>query len=132
MVVAVVVVDAEVREQLREKIDLDEEKKRFDEYAKATRGKFAKEKNLQMCQINEIRAKHEEERKVFEFVLAFSKGKKLTLDVGGIKYQTMLSTVTSTTGTLATFFTEREEGIYSLEAASDGSYFIDRDGELFR
>ena len=53
----------------------------------------------------------------------------ITLNVGGIKHQTTITTLsTSSDSVLFKMF----EGNFSMKPSKDGSYFIDRDGTHFR
>ena len=52
----------------------------------------------------------------------------IMLNVGGVKYQTSLSTLTCHSGS---FFAKMFGGKFSVQPCSDGSYFIDRDGKNF-
>lgn len=52
----------------------------------------------------------------------------MRLSVGGTKYQTALSTLTSETSSmLAAMFSGR----HTIEQDEEGRYFLDRDGKLF-
>eukprot|EP01027_Heterolobosea_sp_BB2_P009921 GEZU01014604.1.p1 GENE.GEZU01014604.1~~GEZU01014604.1.p1 ORF type:complete len:207 (-),score=47.40 GEZU01014604.1:104-724(-) len=54
--------------------------------------------------------------------------KKLKLNVGGTRFETTLTTLTSDTESmLAAMFSGR----YNMEPDEDGEYFIDRDGSVF-
>ena len=52
----------------------------------------------------------------------------ITLNVGGVKYQTSLSTLTSHSDC---YFAKMFGGRFSVQPNKDGSYFIDRDGKCF-
>ena len=56
-------------------------------------------------------------------------GEPITLNVGGIKYFTSLSTLTSNTESI---LHKMFEGSFSMKPGKDGSYFIDRSGEYFK
>eukprot|EP01084_Bolivina_argentea_P136064 239669_1 len=51
----------------------------------------------------------------------------VVLNVGGIKYQTTLQTLTGYQSMLKARFSSK----YSIKPSSDGSFFIDGDGQLF-
>ena len=76
--------------------------------------------------LQEERASFEENTKKVKRV-HFEKAVKL--NVGGVLYKTSLTTlVKDTNSMLAAMFSGR----FELKLDEDGSYFIDRDGELFR
>eukprot|EP00484_Ammonia_sp_Unknown_P022920 CAMPEP_0197035656 /NCGR_PEP_ID=MMETSP1384-20130603/13390_1 /TAXON_ID=29189 /ORGANISM="Ammonia sp." /LENGTH=340 /DNA_ID=CAMNT_0042465743 /DNA_START=43 /DNA_END=1062 /DNA_ORIENTATION=+ len=52
----------------------------------------------------------------------------VTLNVGGIKYTTTIQTLTGFDGYLGARFSSK----YAIMPSQDGTYFIDRDGELFK
>lgn len=54
---------------------------------------------------------------------------QITLNVGGLQFNTSLSTVTSVDGSL---FVDLFCGTHVMSASQDGSYFFDRDGTNFR
>eukprot|EP01083_Nonionella_stella_P152509 488982_1 len=56
-------------------------------------------------------------------------GEPITLNVGGIKYQTALSTLLRFEDSI---LCKMFEGKFSLKPSKDGTYFIDRDGETFK
>eukprot|EP01083_Nonionella_stella_P308846 1091469_1 len=55
-------------------------------------------------------------------------GEPVTLNVGGVKYQTSLRTLTRYRDTV---LSKMFEGKFSLKPSNDGSYFMDRDGTYF-
>ncbi|CAG8484708.1 6134_t:CDS:2 [Cetraspora pellucida] len=58
-------------------------------------------------------------------------GERIILNVGGIKYETYISTLTAyPTTLLGTMFQERNKAL--LKPTNENEYFIDRDGYLFR
>eukprot|EP01083_Nonionella_stella_P091589 256136_1 len=52
----------------------------------------------------------------------------IVLNVGGVKYQTTIQTLTGYSSMLKARFSSK----YAMKPSDDGSYFIDRDGHLFR
>ena len=60
--------------------------------------------------------------------LAYSSNQEIILNVGGIKYFTTIQPLTGFESMLKARFSSR----YAMKASVDGSYFIDRDGELFK
>ena len=58
-----------------------------------------------------------------------SMNEPLTLDVGGIKYKTMKSTLSTTPDTV---LFKMFDGNFCIQPSRDGSYFIDRDDKHFR
>eukprot|EP01083_Nonionella_stella_P305893 1068881_1 len=59
---------------------------------------------------------------------AIPNGGVIMLNVGGIKYQTTIQTLTGYTSMLKARFSSK----YAMKQSDDGSYFIDGDGALFR
>eukprot|EP01083_Nonionella_stella_P059307 155141_1 len=55
-------------------------------------------------------------------------GEPITLNVGGLKYETSLHTLTKYRDSV---LSKMFEGKFSLKPTKDGSYFIDRDGTFF-
>eukprot|EP01084_Bolivina_argentea_P176007 304655_1 len=53
----------------------------------------------------------------------------ITLNIGGTKYQTTITTLCSNSNCI---FAAMFSGKYLLKASEDGSYFVDRNGEHFR
>merc|ERR1712130_651304 len=53
----------------------------------------------------------------------------ILLNVGGIKYSTLLGTLT---GHSDCMLNKMFNGSFSMDPSKDGSYFIDRDGEYFK
>ena len=84
--------------------------------------------------LEEEREKLEAEKREWEEEKERVKGTKVleqvvTLDVGGTKYRTTLSTLTKYPDSiLEDIFSERQ----AIPQQEDGSYFIDRDGEAFK
>eukprot|EP01084_Bolivina_argentea_P127911 226168_1 len=68
-------------------------------------------------------AKKESEFKAIQFADI------ITLDIGGTKYRTSWDTLTKDKGSL---FTKIFNGEAAITKNDDGSYFIDRDGEIFK
>eukprot|EP01084_Bolivina_argentea_P106245 190180_1 len=52
----------------------------------------------------------------------------IILNVGGVKYHTTIQTLTGYKSMLQARFSSK----YAMKPSSDGSFFIDGDGELFR
>eukprot|EP00238_Polyblepharides_amylifera_P012646 CAMPEP_0196587080 /NCGR_PEP_ID=MMETSP1081-20130531/56395_1 /TAXON_ID=36882 /ORGANISM="Pyramimonas amylifera, Strain CCMP720" /LENGTH=346 /DNA_ID=CAMNT_0041909165 /DNA_START=90 /DNA_END=1130 /DNA_ORIENTATION=- len=82
-----------------------------------------------LARIQDERRLLEEEKSKMKEVMRFHKS-KIKLDVGGCKYTTSLATLTSVPDSmLGAMFSGR----FPLEAdAQDGSFFIDRDGQVFK
>ena len=99
-----------------------------------SRARMEAEKRQMMREVEETRAKVEAERKDWEEEKERVKQTKvfdkvITLNVGGTRYTTTLSTLTKYPDSmLGVMFSGRHD----LPQQEDGSYFIDRDGEVFK
>ena len=99
-----------------------------------SRARIEAEKKEMIRELEERRTKVEAERRDWEEEKERVKQtrvfeKVVTLDVGGTKYRTTLSTLTKYTDSmLGAMFSGRHD----LPQQEDGSYFIDRDGEVFK
>ena len=99
-----------------------------------SRARMEAEKRQMMRKVEEGRAKVEAERRDWEEEKERVKqtkvfGKVITLNVGGTRYTATLSTLTKYSDSkLAAMFSGRHD----LPQQEDGSYFIDRDGEVFK
>ena len=125
---------AYVEETNRERQKLEQEKadikEREEKMRKSLQAEFdKKEKELQERRDDlaaEIKDWEEEKERVKQ-TRVFEK--VVTLDVGGTKYRTTLSTLTKYPDSmLGAMFSGRHD----LPQQEDGSYFIDRDGEAFK
>ena len=99
-----------------------------------SRARMEEEKRQMMREVEEGRAKVEAERRDWEEERERVKQTKvfdkvITLNVGGTQYTTTLSTLTKYPDSmLGVMFSGRHD----LPQQEDGSYFIDRDGEVFK
>ena len=122
----------EQEEELRKKKDRME----ADMAAKEaqSRARIDAEKKTMMEELKECRAKVEAEKRDWEEEKERVKQTKvfekvITLNVGGTRYTTTLSTLTKYPDSmLGAMFSGR----HNLPQQEDGSYFIDRDGEVFK
>ena len=116
------------REELeRERANLQEKEDEIRERLQEEYDKKEKELQESHDELEAERRDWEEEKKRVKQTKVFEK--VMTLDVGGTKYRTTLSTLTKYPDSmLGVMFSGRHD----LPQQEDGSYFIDRDGELFK
>ena len=122
----------------QEKADIKEKEKKmrkslqaeFDKKEEEQREEFKKMQEELQRKVDILQAERrdwEEEKVRLKQTRVFEK--VVTLDVGGTKYRTTLSTLTKYPDSmLGAMFSGRHD----LPQQEDGSYFIDRDGEVFK
>ena len=118
----------------RERSKLEQEKADLKMKEEEMRKAVQAESDKKQAELQESRDELEAERRDWEEEKERVKQTKVfekvvTLDVGGTKYRTTLSTLTKYPDSmLGVMFSGRHD----LPQQEDGSYFIDRDGELFK
>ena len=134
----VVETDRERQKLEQEKADIKEKEEKmrkslqaeFDKKEEEQREAFKKMQEELQRKVDILQAERrdwEEEKMRLKQTRVFEK--VVTLDVGGTKYRTTLSTLTKYPDSmLGAMFSGRHD----LPQQEDGSYFIDRDGEMFK
>ena len=111
----------------QEKADLKKKEERMRASLQAEFDKKERELQERCEELEAERKDWEEEKKTVKQTKVFDK--VITLNVGGTRYTTTLSTLTKYPDSmLGVMFSGRHD----LPQQEDGSYFIDRDGEVFK